>query len=64
MEFSTPQGKLIVVPEPAGTRGGYDDLRRAATREPIGKGLRVAVASIADLARMLAASDANQTSRS
>jgi transcriptional regulator with XRE-family HTH domain len=54
-EFSSPKGKLHVVPEPAGTRGGYDDLRRGATREPIGKGLRVPVASTADLARMLAA---------
>jgi transcriptional regulator with XRE-family HTH domain len=54
-EFSSSRGKLKVVPEPAGTRGGYDDLRRAATREPIGKGLRVPVASTADLARMLAA---------
>jgi transcriptional regulator with XRE-family HTH domain len=54
-EFSSPKGKLHVVPEPAGTRGGYDDLRRAATHEPIGKGLRVPVASTADLARMLAA---------
>lgn len=54
-EFSSPKGKLKIVPEPAGTRGGYDDLRRAATREPIGKGLRVPVASTADLARMLAA---------
>jgi transcriptional regulator with XRE-family HTH domain len=54
-EFSSPKGKLQVVPEPAGTRGGYEDLRRAATREPIGKGLRVPVASTADLARMLAA---------
>ena len=54
-EFSSPKGKLRVIPEPAGTRGGYDDLRRAATREPIGKGLRVPVASTADLARMLAA---------
>ena len=54
-EFSTSRGNLKVVPEPAGTRGGYDDLRRATTREPIGKGLRVPVASTADLARMLAA---------
>ena len=54
-EFSTSKGNLKVVPEPAGTRGGYDDLRRAATREPIGRGLRVPVASTADLARMLAA---------
>lgn len=51
----SPKGELKVVPEPAGTRGGYDDLRRAATREPIGKGLRPSVASNADLARMLAA---------
>jgi transcriptional regulator with XRE-family HTH domain len=54
-EFSTPRGKLKVVPAPGGTRGGYDDLRRAATRESIGRGLRVPVASTADLARMLAA---------
>jgi transcriptional regulator with XRE-family HTH domain len=54
-EFRSAKGKLKIVPEPAGTRGGYDDLRRAATQEPIGKGLRVTVASTADLARMLAA---------
>ena len=53
-EFDSPQGRVLVVPEPAGTRGGYDDLRRAAAREPIGRGLRVAVASNPDLARMLA----------
>jgi hypothetical protein len=53
--LGSPSGELNIVPEPAGTRGGYDDLRRAATREPIGKGLRPSVASIADLARMLAA---------
>ena len=47
-------GELELVPEPAGTRG-YDDLCRAATREPIGKGLRPSVASIGDLARMAAA---------
>jgi hypothetical protein len=47
-------GELKLVPEPGGTRG-YDDLRRAATREPIGKGLRPSVASIGDLARMAAA---------
>lgn len=51
----SPHGELKLVPEPPGTRGGYDDLRRAATREPIGKGLRPRVASIGDLARMLAA---------
>lgn len=53
-EFSTARGELKVVPEPAGTRG-FDDLRRAATREPLGRGLRPSVASVDDLARMLAA---------
>ena len=43
-----------MIPVPAGTRG-YDDLRRAAIREPIGHGLRPAVASKGDLARMLSA---------
>ena len=54
VELSTSRGVLKVVPEPAGTRG-YDDLRRAATREPLGRGLRPPVASVDDLARMLAA---------
>jgi hypothetical protein len=51
---TSPGGELKVVPEPEGTRG-YDDLRRAATREPLGRGLRPSVASTGDLARMLAA---------
>jgi hypothetical protein len=55
LELRTRAGELKIVPNPAGTRGGYDDLRRAATREPIGKGLRPSVASTGDLARMLAA---------
>jgi hypothetical protein len=50
----TNRGEMKIVPEPTGTRG-YDDLRRAATREPIGQGLRPAVASVGDLSRMLAA---------
>ena len=54
IELSTAAGELKVVAEPAGTRG-YDDLRRAATREPLGRGLRPSVASVDDLARMLAA---------
>ena len=60
LELRTDAGELKVVPEPVGTRGGYDDLRRAATREPIGRGLRPSVASIGDLARMLAALDRKQ----
>jgi hypothetical protein len=51
----TRGGAVKIVPEPAGTRGGYDDLRRAASREPLGRGLRPLVASIGDLARMAAA---------
>src|SRR4051794_37738503 len=54
LELTTNRGELKVVPEPTGT-GGYDDLRRAATREPLGQGLRPAVASIGDLSRMLSA---------
>jgi hypothetical protein len=50
----TDAGELKVVPEPIGTRG-YDDLRRAATREPLGQGVRPWVASPGDLARMLGA---------
>ena len=37
VELKTDRGELKVVAEPAGT-GGYDDLRRAATREPLGRG--------------------------
>jgi len=50
----TDAGELKIVPEPVGTRG-YDDLRRAATREPLGQGARPSVASLGDLARMLGA---------
>jgi len=53
--FRSPAGLLRVVPEPAGTRRGYDDLRRQATREPLGQGLRASIASTGDLARMAAA---------
>ena len=54
IELSTNRGELKIVSQPEGT-GGYDDLRRVATREPLGKGVRPAVASVDDLARMLAA---------
>jgi len=54
LELRTDAGELKVVPEPVGTRGGYDDLRRAATREPLGRGLRLSVASLGDLARIRA----------
>lgn len=54
IELSTDHGEVKLVPEPAGTRG-HDNLRRAANREPLGRGLRPSVASIGDLARMLSA---------
>ena len=54
LELRTQHGELKVVPEPIGTRG-YDDLRRAATRESLGRGVRPSVASIGDLARMVSA---------
>jgi hypothetical protein len=54
LELMTERGEMKIVPEPAGTRG-YDDLRRAATREPLGEGLRPDVASVGDLTRMLSA---------
>ena len=47
-------GEIKIVPTPEGTRG-YDDLRRAARREPLGEGIRPSVASPGDLVRMLAA---------
>jgi hypothetical protein len=53
--FRSPSGLLRVVPDPAGTRRGHDDLRRKATREPLGRGVRASVAAPADLARMAAA---------
>jgi len=59
LELQTDGGELKIIREPEGTRG-YDDLRRRATREPIGRGLRPAVASPDDHARMLAALDREQ----
>jgi hypothetical protein len=54
VELDTDHGLVKIVPFPEGTRG-YEDLRRAAIREPIGRGLRPPVASPGDLARMLSA---------
>ena len=54
VELTSPDGTIKVVLEPAGTRG-YDDLRRASTREYLGRGLRPSIASTGDLARMLGA---------
>ena len=55
LHLRTAFGELKVVPEPAGTRRGFNDLRRGATLEHVGEGLRLRVASVPDLARMSAA---------
>lgn len=54
VELDTRAGELKLVLEPLGT-SGYDDIRRHASREPLGRGLRPQVASSGDLARMLGA---------
>lgn len=54
IRFRSERGEVQIVPTPAGTQG-YDDLRRRARREYLGKGVRAQVASINDLSRMLAA---------
>jgi hypothetical protein len=54
VELSSDFGEVKVVGVPVGTRG-YDDLRRDARHEPIGRGLRPPIASLEDLARMLSA---------
>jgi hypothetical protein len=59
VELDTRAGELKLVPEPAGSRG-YDDLRRHAEREPLGRGVRPQVASPGDLARMLSALEREQ----
>jgi hypothetical protein len=62
LELQADGGELKIIPEPAGTRG-YEDLRRRAQRQPLGRGLRPQVASIDDHARMLAALNREQDRR-
>jgi hypothetical protein len=54
LELRSDAGEIKIVPEPEGTRG-FDDLRHRADHEPIGDGLRPAVADPGDLVRMLEA---------
>jgi hypothetical protein len=51
----TAAGPLNLVASPAGALNGFVDLRRTATNEDLGQGLRPLVASTGDLARMAAA---------
>lgn len=55
IELSTSYGQLNLVGSPAGIPRGYPDLRRAASIEPLGGGLRPYVATVGDLAGMAAA---------
>ncbi len=59
IELFSDFGEVKIVSVPAGTRG-YDDLRRDARHEPLGRGLRPPIASLDDLARMLSALDREQ----
>ena len=51
VDVATPFGRVVMTPTPPGTRG-WDDLRRGATREPLGRGVRANLADLADLVRM------------
>lgn len=46
----TSRGVIALTAVPSGT-AGYDDLRRAARREPLGRGIRAPVASAPDIIR-------------
>jgi len=52
---TTAAGPVNLVASPAGAPNGFVDLRRTATTEDLGHGLRPLVASTGDLARMAAA---------
>ena len=54
VQLLTTHGLLSVVGSPAGVPNGYVDLRRAATREDLGQGVRPLVATTGDLAAMAA----------
>ena len=58
--MGTAHGIVKVVGEPAGTRKGYEDLRRGATREHLVGGLTAQHRLVADLARIAAALGRNQ----
>jgi hypothetical protein len=60
VEVLTDAGQLTLVLSPAGASSGFVDLRRAATNEHLGHGLRPLVASTGDLARMAAALHRNE----
>ena len=58
LSIPTPKGEITITAVPSGT-GGYEDLRRAAQREPLGQGIRAPVASAPDLIRSLSTDGQN-----
>jgi hypothetical protein len=52
---TTEAGALNLIASPTGAANGFVDLRRGASKEDLGGGLRPLVASTGDLARMAAA---------
>lgn len=54
VRVTTPSGDIVITSAPVGSNG-YDDLRRKATREAIGSGIRVPVPDPVDLARIVSA---------
>ena len=58
LSIPTPRGEMMITAIPSGT-GGYEDLRRAAQREPLGQGIRAPVASAPDLIRSLSTEGQN-----
>ena len=55
VSVTTSAGVINIVGSPAGSPNGFVDLRRSATKEHLGHGLRPLIASTGDLARTAAA---------
>lgn len=55
LRLSTSAGQLGIAGSPAGVPNGFIELRRAASHEDLGNGMRPLVAGTADLAAMAAA---------
>ena len=50
LNLSTDAGDLDITVRPDGT-SGYEDLKQAAHRQPLGEGLQIAIASLPDIIR-------------
>jgi hypothetical protein len=58
LPMPTTHGDVVITVVPSGT-GGFEDLRRAAQREPLGQGIRAPVISAPDLVRSLSSEGRN-----